>query len=157
VYAIRVCGLSTPDLWKREWHVLCDAGLNETMRKGFPMKKLASVGLGLLLVFTMSVFALGCGDATTEPATDDVNPTELTPVTPPEPAPATADDVLPTEPVEETTPEVEAPVEAEEGMTEEPAAAVEGEESAADSGEALTDEFDDFDYSVGGGAASKRR
>lgn len=120
------------------------------------MKKLASVGLGLLLVFTMSAFVLGCGGATTE-TEDDVTPSELMPVVPPEPAPATADDVLPADPVEETTPEAEAPVEAEEGMTEEPAAAAEGEDSAADSGEALTDEFDDFDYSVGGGAASKRR
>lgn len=128
------------------------------------MKKLVSVMLGLLVVFTMSVFVLGCGGPQTEPAADDtvVQPDETVPTAPPEPAAAAADDVTPQEPAAEVAPEAAAPAEGGEAMTEEPAAQEEataeaGDETAADSGEALTDEFDDFDYSVGGGAASKRR
>ncbi len=122
------------------------------------MKKLVSLALSLMLVFTMSALVLGCGGAPTEPAADDnANPEEAAPTAPPEPAPAAADEVTPEEPAAEMAPEAEAPAEAGEAMSEEPAAAEAGDETAADSGEALTDEFDDFDYSVGGGAASKRR
>jgi hypothetical protein len=120
------------------------------------MKTFASIGLGLLLVFTMAVFVVGCGAPADNKGDDVSEPAE---VTPSDAAVETMEE--PAAAMEETTPDSAAPADATEEMTEEPAAQEEatetGEETAADSGEALTDEFDDFDYSVGGGAASKRR
>ena len=119
------------------------------------MKKFASIGLGLLLVFTMAAFVVGCGGAPADK--DAAEPAAVTEETAAEPM----EEAAPA--MEETTPDSAAPADATDAMTEEPAAQEEaaateaGEETAADSGEALTDEFDDFDYSVGGGAASKRR
>jgi len=121
------------------------------------MKKFASIGLGLLLVFTMAAFVVGCGGAPADKGTAE-------PAAAPAPSETAAEPMEEAAPaMEETTPDSAAPADATEPMTEEPAAQEEaaatesGEETAADSGEALTDEFDDFDYSVGGGAASKRR
>ncbi len=127
------------------------------------MKTVVSIAMALVLVFGFAVVAAGCGGA---PSSDTgaQKPDTTAPTAPPEPSAEKADDVAP--PAEgTTTPDSTAPADSSEGMNEQPAAqgdssaAAEGSgsEASADSGKALTDEFDDFDYSAGGGAASKRR
>ena len=114
--------------------------------------------LALSLVAVCALVVGGCNGGAPEPPKDATPPMEAPSETPAEPAPAPETPAPAVEPAPAPAPaDAAAPAPADAAAPAPADAAAPAATDQAASGAALTDEFDDFDYSAGGGAASKKR